>query len=286
MGELAGRAWQGLATGMPDARWFWHRQLKKPFFGRFMKPWRWPQDVPADGWERLAIPSASHSTLAAVLKRTAAAAPRGVVVCAHPMGLAAKGFWLRNGHADALLQAGFHVLAFDYNGFGDSPSTNFDWPADSLAAGRVARQLFRGLPVHALCASFGAMHTLNALGAADFPFDRIVAEGCASSLPAFWKNYPFAHAVLRLSSAIAPEGERRLRPELAITRLPAHVRVLLVHSQGDRWTPTHHGDRLAAAAPTGAHVQRLTLTHADHTHGMRDERAVYWPAVHDFLTAA
>ena len=286
MGELAGRTWEGLTAPDSGARWFWHRQLKKPFFGRFMKPWRWPQGVPTDGWERLSFPSASHSALAAVLKRTSAEAPRGVVVCAHPMGLAAKGFWLRNGHADALLDAGFHVLAFDYNGFGDSASTNFDWPADSLAAGRQARQLFPGLPVHALCASFGAMHMLNALGAADFPFDRIVAEGCASSLPEFWKHYPFAHAVLRLGSVFAPEAERRLRPELAITRLPAQVRLLLVHSLGDRWTPTDHGDRLAAAAPAGARVERLTLTKADHTHGMRDERNVYWPAVHDFLTAA
>ncbi|RZJ11586.1 MAG: alpha/beta hydrolase [Rubrivivax sp.] len=271
---------------MPGARWFWHRQLKKPFFGRFMKPWRWPQGVPADGWERTSFPSASHATLAAVWKRAPAAEPRGVVVCAHPMGLAAKGFWLRNGHADALLEAGFHVMSFDFNGFGDSPSTNFDWPADALAAGRHARQLFPGLPVHALCASFGAMHMLNALGADDFPFERIVTEGCASSLPEFWKHYPFANAVLRMGSVVAPESERRLRPVLAMTRLPVHVRVLLVHSQGDRWTPTEHGDRLAAAVPPGRRVERLTLAKAEHTHGMRDEREAYWPAVHKFLTVA
>jgi uncharacterized protein len=61
--------------------------------------------------------------------------------------------------------------------------------------------------------------------------------------------------------------------------------VLLVHSRGDRWTPVAHGDRLAAAAQSGAQLQRLTLTHADHTHGMRDEREAYWPAVHEFLTS-
>ena len=130
------------------------------------------------------------------------------------------------------------------------------------------------------------MHTLNALGAADYPFERIVAEGCASSLPEFWKHYPFANAVLRVGSVVAPESERRLRPVLAMTRLPAEVRVLLVHSQGDRWTPTDHGDRLAAAVPAGRRVERLTLTKADHTHGMRDEREAYWPAVQEFLTAA
>lgn len=285
MGEIAGKAWQGLTRGQPEGRWFWHRQMKKPFFGRFMKPWRWPQGVPQEGWQRVSIDSASHARLAAVLKQTSVPQPRGVVVCAHPMGLACKGFWLRNGHADALLDAGFHVLAFDFNGFGESPSTNFDWPADSLAAGRHARRLFPGLPVHALTASFGAMKTLDALGLPDFPFERIVAEGCAPSLPQFWKHYPFAHAVMEVSRRLSPGMERRLRPLLGMARLPEGVRVLLVHSEGDRWTPPAHGAELAAAAPAGRHVERVVLQRADHTHGMRDEREAYWPAVHRFLTA-
>lgn len=285
MGELAGMAWGGTAAARRPGRWWWHRQLKKPFFGRFMKPWRWPQDVARDGWETVQIDSPSHSALAGVLRCTAAAEPRGVVVCAHPMGLASKGFWLRYGHADALLEAGFHVLAYDFNGFGDSPSTNFDWPADALAAGRWARARFPGLPVHALTASFGAMQTLNGLVDPDFPYQRIVAEGCAPDLPAFWKNYPFPHAVLQLAKRLAPQAEQRLRPSAALAHLPANVRVLLVHSLGDRWTPARHGELLAAAAPAGAQIQRVVLQRADHTHGMRDERETYWPAVHAFLCA-
>lgn len=264
-------------------RWWFHRQLKKPFFGRFMKPWRWPAEVTEAGWQKLAIASGSHARLAAVLRETTAAQPRGVVVCAHPMGLACKGFWLKNGHAAKLLEAGFHVLAFDFNGFGQSESTNFDWPADIVAVGRYARDRFPGLPVHAVTASFGAMNAINALPRADFPFERIVAEGCAPNLPMFWKAYPFAHAVLKLGRYVAPKIERGLRPERAISKLPAASRLLLIHSHGDRWTPVAHGDRLAAAAPAGAHFKRLTLMRADHTHGLRDEPEAYWPAVRDFL---
>jgi uncharacterized protein len=284
MGELVGSTWQRITAPGGEARWWWHRQLKKPFFGRFMKPWRWPGGVPAQGWQRVAIESASHSTLAAVLRLTAEPA-RGVVVCAHPMGLAAKGFWLRYGHADALIDAGFHVLAYDFNGFGESPSTNFDWPADALAAGRWARRRFPGLPVHALAASFGAMHTINAMTAADYPYQRVVAEGCPPNLPMFWKAYPVAHVLIETMRRVAPESERRLRPEAAIAHLPPGRRLLLVHSHGDRWTPVSHGDRLAAAAPAGGLVERLLLERADHTHGMRDERDAYWSAVLRFLNA-
>ena len=286
MGELVGSLWQRATAGRPGAQWWWHHQLKKPFFGRFMKPWRWPADVAPEGWQRHAITSASHATLVAVLRETVARPVRGVVVCAHPMGLAAKGFWLRNGHADALLAAGFHVLAFDFNGFGESASTNFDWPADALAVGRWARARYPGLSVHAMAASFGAMHTLNALAVGDdFPYRRVIAEGVPPTLPLFWKAYPFAHAVLQLGRIVTPAVERRLRPEAAITKLPPGVRVLLVHSHGDRWTPVWHGDRLAAAAPAGAQLERLVLQRADHTHGMRDEREAYWPAVERFLTS-
>jgi len=266
-------------------RWFWHRQLKKPFFGRFMKPWRWPADVPKAGWTPVSITSPSHARLAAIVRETERPSPRGVVVCAHPMGLACKGFWLKQGHAAALLEAGFHVVAFDFNGFGDSPSTNFDWPSDVVAVGQWARQRFAGLPVHALTASFGAMNVINAMTCADYPFRNVVAEGCAPNLPMFWKAYPVAHAVLQIGRFLTPAVERRLRPEDAIAHMPAHTRLLLIHSAGDRWTPVSHGERLAAHAPASADVRRLTLTKADHTHGMRDEREVYWPAVREFLSS-
>jgi uncharacterized protein len=285
MGEYAGAAWQRLTAGAPGARWWWHRQLKKPFFGRFMKPWRWPQGVAERGWRRVTIHSGSHSALAAAVQETSVSPARGVVVCAHPMGLASKGFWLRGGHADALLEAGFHVVLFDFNGFGESPSTNFDWPADVVAAGQWAKRQYAGLPVHALGASFGAMNTLNAMPRDDFPFERIVAEGCAATLPLFWKAYPFAHAVLQVGRVFAPAVERRLRAEWCITHMKPEARLLLIHSQADSWTPVFHGDRLQAAAPQGARLSRLTLARADHTHGLRDERETYWPAVREFLTA-
>jgi pimeloyl-ACP methyl ester carboxylesterase len=250
-----------------------------------MQPWRWPQGVAAEGWRQARIDSSSHASLAAIV-REAPGPARAVVVCAHPMGLAAKGFWLRNGHADALLGEGFHVVAFDFNGFGESASTNFDYTADVLAAGRWARAHFPGLPVHALAASFGAMNTISAMGQPDFPFQRIVAEGCAASLPAFWKAYPFAFAMLELMRRVAPGAERKLRSELQVAQMPAHCRLLLVHSRGDPWTPVAQGDRIAAAAPPGAHVERLILQRAEHTHGMRDERDAYWPAVRRFLISA
>ena len=41
-------------------------------------------------------------------------------MCAHPMGVEAKGYYLKHGHGMALRQGGFNVLLFDFNGFGES----------------------------------------------------------------------------------------------------------------------------------------------------------------------
>jgi pimeloyl-ACP methyl ester carboxylesterase len=262
-------------------RWYGHHLLKKPFFGRFMKPWRWPANVSQEGWERVRIASRSTSQLEAIVARTPLA-PRGVVVCAHPMGFACKGFWLRHGHAQALLDAGFHVVAFDFNGFGESPSTNFDFPGDAMSVGLWARAAFAGLPVYALTASFGAINTLSAIDEADFPYDKVVAEGCPPTLPDFWKAYPFAHAVLNISRRISPQGELHLRPVHHLAHM-RDVDVLLIHSRADRLTPVHFGDALQQAASRPERIQRVILDKADHTYGMRDEPQRYWNAVLEFF---
>jgi pimeloyl-ACP methyl ester carboxylesterase len=286
MGEAIASISQGGSSVPVRGRWLLHGLLKRPLFGRFMKTWRWPNGVPREGWQPAQIPSDSQASLVALVRQSVASAIRGVVVCAHPMGLAAKGFWLRNGHVEALLAEGFHVVVFDFNGFGESASTNFDYTADVIAVGRWAQSRFPGLPVHALTASFGAMNTISAMGLPGFPYQRIVAEGCARSLPAFWKAYPFAYAMLEVMRRVSPERERKLRPELQVRRMPAHCSLLLIHSRGDAWTPVVNGDCIAAAAPPGARVERLILQHAEHTHGMRDERDAYWPAVRRFLISA
>src|SRR6476469_9428 len=106
-----------------------HRVGKKLFFGRFQKKWRWPDSVPETDWERVTFPSATGVRLAGVFGAARGEHPEGAVVLAHPMGTAAKGFWLKQGHGDLLRNAGFHVLAFDFNGFGESESVNFDYPS-------------------------------------------------------------------------------------------------------------------------------------------------------------
>src|SRR2546421_44842 len=53
--------------------------LKKPFFGRYQKPWRWPPGVDPAGWERIEIESASGARLAALHGASTGGPARGAI---------------------------------------------------------------------------------------------------------------------------------------------------------------------------------------------------------------
>lgn len=87
-----------------------YRLFKKPFFGRFVRPWRWPENVEQSQWQRLTVDSLSGARISALLAAAHTAEAKGAVLLAHPMGVAAKGFWIKYGHAELLRQAGYHVI--------------------------------------------------------------------------------------------------------------------------------------------------------------------------------
>ncbi len=262
-----------------------HRLLRKPFFGRFEVPWVWPAGVDVDDWESVQFRNSAGARLAG-LWGVARGAVRGTLVLAHPMGKAAKGFWLRYGHAEVFRDAGYHVLAFDANGFGESEAVSFDYPDDIWCAGRWAADRAGSGTVGLIGASFGAGWGLCAMAREGSPFSAAVLEGVFPTLPDFWRHYPVAYAALRLSQVVWPSLERGLRPELEATRLRGQPRVLLLYGDADRFTPPSHGDRLARALARSSDVSMQVFAGVGHTFALRDARTQYLQAVLPFLANA
>src|ERR1041385_6840751 len=167
-----------------------HRIGKKLFFGRFQKKWRWPADVPQERWERVHFTAHNGARLSAVFGSADGERANGAVVLAHPMGVAAKGFWLKQGHGELLRRNGFDVLAFDFNGFGESESADFDYPGDAIAAGGYLRERVGHDAIGILGASFGGGYALCAMSHDGHPYRAAVVEGAFPSLPYFWRPYP------------------------------------------------------------------------------------------------
>lgn len=262
-----------------------HRILRKPFFGRFEVPWRMPEGEEARGWQRVSIPSPTGASLAGLIGEAEASA-RGVLVLAHPMGKAAKGFWLRYGHAALFRSAGFHVLLFDFNGFGESAPKSFDYPSDALAAGRFAQARYPALAVGLVGASFGAGWGLCSMAREGSPYRAAVLEGVFPSLPDFWRHYPIAHAFLRASQFVWPRMEREMRPEQHAARIVGNPEVLIIQGEDDPFTPPAHGERVLRAMGKHAQADLWVLPRVEHTFAYRDQREAYTGRVVPFLQGA
>jgi pimeloyl-ACP methyl ester carboxylesterase len=199
------------------------------------------------------------------------------------MGKAAKGFWLKQGHAKLFRQSGFNVLAFDANGFGESSATSFDYPADILAAGLWAQARTPKLQVGLVGASFGAGWGLCALARQGNPYKVAILEAAFPTLPEFWKHYPAAYAALKLSQFFWPTLERKLRPEAQASKVLGHPEVLLIYGEHDIYTTPDHGERLSRALSSAAKVRLIVLPDIEHTFAYRDAAKAYEAQVIPFL---
>lgn len=262
-----------------------YRLFKKPFFGRFARPWRWPENVDPSQWQRLRFESESGATISALLASAYTSQTKGAVLMAHPMGVMAKGFWMKYGHADMLRQAGYHVMVFDLNGFGESTSTTMDFPLDVLAAGLALQAQYPDLPVAVLGASMGAAMSVCAMAQPGHPFKAAVLESAFPTLLHFWSRYPIPKLGIQLSRMVYPAGERRLRPTHAAEHLVGNPAMLMIYGDADEFTPVKDGKLLWQALKARTRTEFWQVPGATHTHAYAAQPKEYAQKVIGFFDA-
>ena len=260
-----------------------YKLFKKPFFGRYVKPWRWPEGSDQSQWRRLSIASQSGASISALLASAHQPQAKGAVLMAHPMGVAAKGFWMKYGHAELLRQAGYHVMVFDLNGFGESTSATMDFPLDVLAAGQALQAQYPDLPVAVVGASMGAAMSVCAMAQADHPFKAAVLEAAFPTLLHFWSRYPIPKLGIQLSKLVYPAGERSLRPIHAAQRLVGRPSMLMIYGDADEFTPVKDGQLLYRALSGKTQTEFWQVPGAIHTHAYAAQPRDYAQKVVGFL---
>lgn len=260
-----------------------YRLFKKPFFGRFVRPWRWPEEARQSDWRRLQLRSQSGAHLAALLAPAHGNQAKGAVLLCHPMGVVAKGFWIKYGHAELLRQAGYHVMLFDLNGFGESSSSTMDFHLDVLAAGQALQAEYPQLPVAVLGASMGAAMSLCAMADEAHPFKAAVLEAAFPTLLHFWSRYPIPRLGIQLSRLVYPAGERRLRPLHAAEQLQGSPALLLIYGEADEFTPVRDGQLLWQALRERTATRFWQVPEARHTHAYAAAPEAYAQQVIGFL---
>ncbi|MFY0641719.1 MAG: alpha/beta fold hydrolase [Bermanella sp.] len=260
-----------------------YQVFKKPFFGRFMKPWRWPEGIDQSQWQPRNITSESGATIATLMALAHTNTAKGAVLMVHPMGTIAKGFWLKHGHAELLRQAGYHVMVFDLNGFGESTSTTMDYPLDVLAAGHLLQAEFPELPIAVLGASMGASMSICAMSHAKHPFKAAVIEAAFPTLLHFWSRYPIPKLGIQFSKLLYPKGERSLRPSLAAQNLVGSPEMLLIYGDDDIYTPIKDGKLLFNELQKKTATQFWQVKNAKHTLAYPTQPEQYAAKVIGFL---
>lgn len=262
-----------------------YKFFKKPFFGRFSKPWRWPESVDQAQWTRLNIASQSGARIVALLAAAHTPNAKGAILMVHPMGTIAKGFWMKYGHAEMLREAGYHIMVFDLNGFGESTSTTMDFPLDVLAAGQALERYYPGLPIAVFGSSMGAAMSVCAMAQTTHPFKAAVLESAFPTLLHFWSRYPIPKLGIQLSKLIYPAGELRLRPTEAAQNLVGNPTTLLIYSDADEFTPVKDGRLLWEALDKKTETFFWQAPKGAHTHAFAANPDEYKRRVVEFLDA-
>lgn len=256
------------------------RLLKKPFFGRFMVPWRNP--LPAaerKNWEPIRLKSKTGAEIQLLWYQQENA--RGTIVLGHPMGKAAKGVFLKNSHTQRLIEKGFNVMLYDFNGFGESQMGNFNFYDDAEAVAIKAKALSPGLRLGYHGISLGGMWICPVLSRKTSPFEFVILESAATTLPEFWKHYPLANKVLRFSFLFIPKHAEYLKPINHISNLKSVNKLFLIYSDTDAYTPLEMGERFRASANTN--VELWNASGAEHALAYKTYGEVYWDKVIGFF---
>jgi alpha-beta hydrolase superfamily lysophospholipase len=154
------------------------RTLFRPVFG-----WRGGDTT---GLQPFVHTGADGSWLTGAVCASRVEPAHGVVLLCHPFLKYGMHYFFRNGYHDWLADAGYHVVAFDFKGFGRSTVGGLSFAADVVALGEWTRQRYPGLPVHLLGTSFGAFHAIHAIATGDTAFASVLFDSVPASVARFF----------------------------------------------------------------------------------------------------
>lgn len=184
------------------------------------------------------------------------AAPRGIVVLAHPDRRYGKQWFAREGWLSWLHANGFESICFDFPVYGRSGGGSTYLHDDVAAACRLARDLRPDLPVHLVGLSIGAFAAANAAWTLDF-LDGLVLE---SPYPTFGAWYAGAAAgrgdgkaaghgtANALLGRLFPRTYRRIDAGANLRQARAR-RILVAGTAADEVTPIPLTREMARRAP-------------------------------------
>ncbi|MEO0528304.1 MAG: alpha/beta hydrolase [Bacteroidota bacterium] len=263
---------------------FIYKIVKRPFFGRFMVPWRNPLNTHQQKeWESIIFKSNSNARLTGMVAPPKTKTAKGTIVLGHPMGKEAKGFFLKNGYTDMLRDNGYNVFIFDINGFGESETGNFNYFEDIIAAGKKAKDIYPKLPLGYMGISLGGQFATISF-AEEHPFEFAIVESAANTLEDFWIHYPFAYRTLRLLYTLMPKYKRQIRMIDRIKDAKGLKNLLFIYLDKDEVILDDAGSKFNEAVPIPSRL--IIFKNAKHAQLPKSEnREAYFDLVLNYFNS-
>lgn len=120
-----------------------------------------------------------------------------VVILSHPITRKGKYFFTDTGRAKAYLDRGVSILAFDYNGFGESDHIDLFYWQDVVSVIEHAKAAFPNKKIILHGTSFGAFHIIRALNTLPSAAD-VILENVNKSLISYWQKWLLAGSLVKL----------------------------------------------------------------------------------------
>lgn len=207
---------------------------------------KWRNPIPEKDlkdWEKVAVQSKSGGIIKGLFAKSKSEIEKATIVLGHPMGKEAKGYFIKRGYTELLRNAGFNVLIFDINGFGESSHGNFLFYEDIVAIGGTAKALCPELPLGYFGISLGGQWSTIAFTDKNHLYDFAIIESAATSLDEFWIQYPLAYRTLKLLNVFLPKYAKKVKMIERIKEVNRLNSLLLIYSENDLLIPFEMGKK-------------------------------------------
>jgi len=241
----------------------------------------WKREVPshAAGFVEIAR---DGSRLEGASLRTTVMHPRGVVLLCHPFLKYGMHYFFENKLDQAFLDQGYHVVAFNFKGFGRSTIGGHAFADDVLAIARRVQRDNPGLPIHLVGCSFGGYHLSHALARDTTPFTSAVLDSVPVSVRSYFTRGPLRLAMRWISGSrlAVPTGTCAIDHSLrGVGKLP----IAYFYGLDDRFIPA------ASVAGLSLDCQALYLVGFEgcrHLENHKKHRDRYFEEIFDFFHRA
>ncbi|MCF2909100.1 alpha/beta hydrolase [Pseudoalteromonas sp. DL2-H2.2] len=221
----------------------------------------WKNNVSGDV-EQFQMVGLDGSNLEVSLQHSTSSEVKGVLLLCHPFLKYGLHYFHKNEMSQAFCDAGYHVLCFNFKGFGRSNIKGHAFWQDVLSVANMAQQRFGGLPIHLLGCSFGGFHLTHALAEDKSPFSSVVLDSVPPSVTVFFKGGLIAKAMRWISNSRLSTATGT-RPIVHSLKQVKGLPIVFFYGDADEYMPHEDVRELKVQCPEVSFVKFANCGHLE-----------------------